>query len=108
MTKEGIEANLEVIAHDVFDDCIGDIEQYITDSIYNRAVSGMNLMHEFLIMQKQVFKSYLQIALCYTHLSSNCHYDSTIKRFTHVIATIVTLDQTKYDHYKIIYMNLNL
>ena len=65
MTKEGIEANLEVIANDIFDDCIGDIEQYITDGIYNRQlVEESN--YEFLIMQKQCLRLFADRIMLYT------------------------------------------
>jgi hypothetical protein len=40
MTKEGIEANLDIIAHDIFDDCVSDIEQYIREGIYNKQLSN--------------------------------------------------------------------
>jgi len=65
MTKEGIEANLEIIAHDIFDDCISDIEQYITDSIYNRQLSNESTA-EFLIMQNNCLKLFADRIMVYT------------------------------------------
>ena len=65
MTKEGIEANLEVIAHDIFDDCISDIEQYITDGIYNKQLSNESTA-EFLIMQNNCLKLFAERIMLYT------------------------------------------
>ena len=65
MTKEGIEANLDVIAHDIFDDCISDIEQYITDSIYNKQLSNESTA-EFLIMQNNCLKLFAERVMLYT------------------------------------------
>ena len=65
MTKEGIEANLDVIAHDIFDDCISDIEQYITDGIYNKQLSNETTA-EFLIMQNNCLKLFADRIMLYT------------------------------------------
>ena len=65
MTKEGIEANLDIIAHDIFDDCISDIEQYITDGIYNRQLSNESTA-EFLIMQNNCLKLFAERVMLYT------------------------------------------
>ena len=65
MTKEGIEANLDVIAHDIFDDCISDIEQYITDGIYNKQLSNESTA-EFLIMQNNCLKLFAERIMLYT------------------------------------------
>ena len=65
MTKEGIEANLDVIAHDIFDDCISDIEQYITDGIYNKQLSNESTA-EFLIMQNNCLKLFADRIMLYT------------------------------------------
>ena len=65
MTKEGIEANLDVIAHDIFDDCISDIEQYITDGIYNKQLSNESTA-EFLIMQNNCLKLFAERVMLYT------------------------------------------
>jgi len=65
MTKEGIEANLEIIAHDIFDDCISDIEQYITDGIYNKQLSNESTA-EFLIMQNNCLKLFADRIMLYT------------------------------------------
>ena len=65
MTKQGIEANLEVIAHDIFDDCVSDIEQYITDSIYNKQLSNESTA-EFLIMQNNCLKLFADRIMLYT------------------------------------------
>ena len=65
MTKEGIEANLDVIAHDIFDDCISDIEQYITDGIYNKQLSNESTA-EFLIMQNNCLKLLADRIMLYT------------------------------------------
>lgn len=65
MTKEGIEANLDIIAHDIFDDCVSDIEQYITDGIYNKQlVEESN--YEFLIMKKQCLRLFADRIMLYT------------------------------------------
>ena len=65
MTKEGIEANLEIIACDIFDDCISDIEQYITDSIHNRQLPNEST-GEFLIMQNNCLKLFANRIMVYT------------------------------------------
>ena len=65
MTKEGIEANLDIIAHDIFDDCVSDIEQYITDSIHNRQLSSESTA-EFLIMQNNCLKLFADRIMLYT------------------------------------------
>ena len=65
MTKEGIEANLDVIAIDIFDDCISDIEQYITDGIYNKQLSNESTA-EFLIMQNNCLKLFADRIMLYT------------------------------------------
>ena len=65
MTKQGIEANLDVIAHDIFDDCISDIEQYITDGIYNKQLSNESTA-EFLIMQNNCLKLFADRVMLYT------------------------------------------
>ena len=65
MTKERIEANLDVIAHDIFDDCISDIEQYITDGIYNKQLSNESTA-EFLIMQNNCLKLFAERVMLYT------------------------------------------
>ena len=65
MTKQGIEANLDVIAHDIFDDCISDIEQYITDGIYNKQLSNESTA-EFLIMQNNCLKLFADRIMLYT------------------------------------------
>ena len=65
MTKERIEANLDVIAHDIFDDCISDIEQYITDGIYNKQLSNESTA-EFLIMQNNCLKLFADRIMLYT------------------------------------------
>jgi len=65
MTKEGIEANLDIIAHDIFDDCISDIEQYITDGIYNKQLSNESTA-EFLIMQNNCLKLFADRIMLYT------------------------------------------
>ena len=65
MTKEGIEANLDVIAHDIFDDCISDIEQYITDGIHNKQLSSESTA-EFLIMQNNCLKLFADRIMLYT------------------------------------------
>ena len=65
MTKEGIEANLEIIACDIFDDCISDIEQYITDSIHNRQLPNEST-GEFLIMQNNCLKLFATRTIVYT------------------------------------------
>ena len=67
MTKEGIEANLDVIAHDIFDDCISDIEQYITDGIYNKQLSNESTA-EFLIMQNNCLKLFAERVMLYLSL----------------------------------------
>jgi len=65
MTKEGIEANLDIIAHDIFDDCVSDIEQYITDGIYNKQlVEESN--YEFLIMKNNCLKLFADRIMLYT------------------------------------------
>lgn len=65
MTKEGIEANLDIIAHDIFDDCVSDIEQYITDGIYNKQLSNESTA-EFLIMQNNCLKLFAERIMLYT------------------------------------------
>ena len=65
MTKEGIEANLEVIAHDIFEDCVSDIEQYITDSIHNNFDANEST-GEFLIMQNNCLKLFANRIMVYT------------------------------------------
>ena len=65
MTKEGIEANLDVIADVIFDDCISDIEQYITDGIYNKQLSNESTA-EFLIMQNNCLKLLADRIMLYT------------------------------------------
>jgi hypothetical protein len=65
MTKEGIEANLDIIAIDIFDDCISDIEQYITDGIYNKQLSNESTA-EFLIMQNNCLKLFADRIMLYT------------------------------------------
>ena len=65
MTKQGIEANLDVIAHDIFDDCVSDIEQYITDGIYNKQLSNESTA-EFLIMQNNCLKLFAERIMLYT------------------------------------------
>jgi hypothetical protein len=65
MTKEGIEANLDIIAHDIFDDCVSDIEQYITDGIYNKQLSNESTA-EFLIMQNNCLKLFADRIMLYT------------------------------------------
>jgi len=65
MTKEGIEANLEIIACDIFDDCVSDIEQYITDSIHNRQLSNESTA-EFLIMQNNCLKLFANRIMVHT------------------------------------------
>ena len=64
MTKEGIEANLEIIAHDIFDDCVSDIEQYIADGIYNKQLAQE--LEEFLIMKKQCLRLFADRIMLYT------------------------------------------
>ena len=64
-TREGIEANLEVIANDIFDDCISDIKQYIEDGVYSKQlVEESN--YEFLIMQKQCLRLFADRIMLYT------------------------------------------
>lgn len=65
MTKKGIEANLEVIAHNIFEDCVSDIEQYITDGIYNKQLSSESTA-EFLIMQNNCLKLFADRVMLYT------------------------------------------
>ena len=65
MTKEGIEANLDVIADVIFDDCISDIEQYVTDGIYNKQLSNESTA-EFLIMQNNCLKLLADRIMLYT------------------------------------------
>lgn len=65
MTKEGIEANLDIIAHYIFDDCIIDIEQYIADGIYNKQLSNESTA-EFLIMQNNCLKLFADCIMVYT------------------------------------------
>ncbi len=65
MTKEGIEANLEVIANDIFDECVSDIEQYIADGIYNKQLVEES-DEEFLIMQKQCLRLLADRIMLYT------------------------------------------
>jgi hypothetical protein len=64
MTKEGIEANLDIIAHDIFDDCVSDIEQYIADGIYNKQL--VQELEEFLIMKKQCLRLFADRIMLYT------------------------------------------
>ena len=65
MTKQGIEANLEVIAHDVFFDCVSDIEQYIADGIYNKQLSNESTA-EFLTMQNNCLRLFAERIVLYT------------------------------------------